>query len=327
MPVGFRLRAPEPADAERVAEISNAETIEALGFGDTTVAELLADWTSPQEIEGPRSAVVEDAAGVIVAYLFLEADHVKHEVFGYATLALDPPPGLPAAVLGEIEERAAWWHDRAGIANGVLRLGALDAPGAWPGVLAAAGYRQARRFLLMRRPLDGEVEAPQWPDGIALAPFERDGDARAVHAALADAFQDHWGPPFEPYERWWHTIFEQPGMEFREDLVLVARAGDEIAGVLLAAARASESRDAGYVAELGVRRAFRRQGLARALLLESFRRFRALGRREALLHVDAESETGATGVYRTAGMQEQRMYANWEKAPGADEVITARASP
>jgi ribosomal protein S18 acetylase RimI-like enzyme len=102
-------------------------------------------------------------------------------------------------------------------------------------------------------------------------------------------------------------------MEFRDDLLLVARAGDEIAGALLAAARASESRDAGYVAELGVRRAFRRQGLARALLLASFHRFRALGRREALLHVDEQSETGATSVYRSAGMREQRMYANWER--------------
>jgi ribosomal protein S18 acetylase RimI-like enzyme len=83
--------------------------------------------------------------------------------------------------------------------------------------------------------------------------------------------------------------------------------------VLLAAARASESPDAGYVAELGVRRPYRRHGLARALLLESFHRFRALGRREALLHVDAESETGATSVYRGVGMREERMYANWQR--------------
>ena len=102
-------------------------------------------------------------------------------------------------------------------------------------------------------------------------------------------------------------------MEFRDDLILVARTGDEVAGVLLGAARASESAEAGYVAELGVRRPYRRRGLARALLLESFHRFRALGRREALLHVDDESETGATSVYGAAGMHPQPMYAHWER--------------
>jgi mycothiol synthase len=313
LPAGFRLRPPVAADAERVAEISNAETIAALGFGDTTVDELLADWSMPHEVEGPRAAVLEDASGAVVAYLFVEVDAVQQEVFGYATLPLAPPPGLPAAVLAELERRAAWWHARAGIADGVLRLGALDAPGAWPGALEEAGYRRTRRFLLMRRSLAGELPTPQWPDGVELAPFDREADARAVHAALAEAFADHYGPPFESFASWWHTTFEQPGMEFRDDLVLVARAGSAIAGVLLAAARASESPDAGYVAELGVRRPYRRHGLGRALLLESFHRFRALGRREALLHVDEESETGASGVYRAAGMRAERMYANWQR--------------
>ena len=80
---------PRPADAERVAELSNAETIAALGFGDTTVEELLTDWSAPHEIDGPRAAVVEDAAGAIVAYLLIEGDQAEHEVFGYAVLPLD----------------------------------------------------------------------------------------------------------------------------------------------------------------------------------------------------------------------------------------------
>ena len=313
LPAGFRLRAPQPADAERVAELSNAETIAALGFGDTTVDELLTDWSAPHDVDGPRAAVVEDAAGAIVAYLLVEADHVEHEVFGYAVLPLAPPPGLPEAVLAEIEERAAWWHAQAGVAHRVLRMGSLDAPGAWPATLEAAGYRITRRFLLMRRSLDGAIEAPQWPAGISIRPFDRAADARAAHAALAEAFEDHYGPPFETFAWWWHAIFERPSMEFRDDLILVARAGDDVAGVLLGAARASESPEAGYVAELGVRRPYRRRGLGRALLLESFHRFRALGRREALLHVDDESETGATGVYRAVGMSSQPMYANWER--------------
>jgi ribosomal protein S18 acetylase RimI-like enzyme len=315
LPPGFRLREPVPADAERIAELANAETIAALGFGDTTADELLTDWSAPREVEGPRAAVVEDAAGAVTAYLCLEADHPDEEVFGYAVLPLAPPPGLAAGLLEELEQRAAWWRAHAG-SDAVLRLGALDAPSAWPAAIEAAGYRRTRRFLLMRRSLEATIEPPVWPDGIALRPFDR-ADARAVHAALAEAFVDHWGPPFESYERWWHTVFDQPSMEYRDDLILVAHAGGEVAGALLAAARATESREAGYVAELGVRRPYRGHGLGHALLLEAFRRFQVLGRREALLHVDQDSETGATSVYRRAGMREEPMYASWERPAGA----------
>ena len=312
LPDGFHLRVPVAADAERVAALANAETIAALGFTDTTADELRTAWTRPEETEGPRDAVVEDATGAIVGYLSLHVDPVEHEAFGFLVTMLEPPPGLPAAMLCELEERAAWWHRRAG-ASGTVRIGTLDAPGVWPDTLEAAGYRQMRRLFLMRRSLADAPEAPVWPDGIVLAPFDRAADARAVHAALADAFRDDFGPPYEPFEQWSHSTLEQPSMEFADDLVLVARAGGEVAGVLVAAARAAESPDAGYVAELGVRRAFRRRGLGRALLLESFARLRALGRAEVVLHVDAASQTGATSVYRAAGMREERMYANWRR--------------
>jgi mycothiol synthase len=317
LPPGFRLRPAVPADAEPVAALCNAETFAALGITDTTADELRSDWTQPHEAAGPREAVVEDTAGTIVGYLSVHVDPVEHEAFGFLVATLEPPPGLPAAMLEELEQRAAWWHRRAGV-EGTVRIGTLDAPGVWPDALAAAGYRQTRRLLLMRRPLDEAPEPPQWPDGIALVPFDRAADARAVHAALTEAFADDFGPPYEPFEQWSHGLFEQPAMEYRDDLVLVARAGDEVAGVLLAAARASESPEAGYVAELGVRRPWRRRGLGRALLLEAFSRLRAAGRAEAVLHVDAQSLTGATSVYRAAGMREERMYANWQRPkPGA----------
>src|SRR6185503_20228168 len=105
---------------------ANAETVAALGFGDTTVEELLTDWSVPHEIDGPRAAVVEDGSGDVVAYLMLEADHPDEEVFGYAVLPPAPPAGLAAGLVEELERRAAWWRAHAGSAA-VLRLGALDA--------------------------------------------------------------------------------------------------------------------------------------------------------------------------------------------------------
>ena len=57
---------------------------------------------------------------------------------------------------------------------------------------------------------------------------------------------------------------------------------------------------------LGVRRAWRRQGLGEALLLRSFAAFRQRGLTRGTLGVDASSVTGATRLYERAGMRVYR---------------------
>ena len=61
--------------------------------------------------------------------------------------------------------------------------------------------------------------------------------------------------------------------------------------------------DEGWVGVLGVRRPWRRRGLARALLYESFREIRERGKPRAKLGVDAANPTGATRLYESAGMR------------------------
>ncbi len=59
----------------------------------------------------------------------------------------------------------------------------------------------------------------------------------------------------------------------------------------------------GWVNLLGVRRPWRRRGVALALLQHSFREFYARDRRKVGLGVDAQSLTGATRLYEKAGMR------------------------
>lgn len=315
LPAGLTLRPPEARDAEAVARLCNAETMAILGLSDTTPEELLSSWSQPFEVEGPRDVLVVDGAGTIVAFVAVDVSTADHEVFGYGVVPVQPVEGLADALLAELEERAGWWHRRYDARPGVLRIGGLDAPGVWVDAVERGGYQLARRFLLMRAPLGDPPEPSAWPPGYALRPFDRDADARAVHAAFADGFADHFGPPYDPYDPWFHKLFVQPALSFRDDLILVAWCGDEVAGALVAAETAAETADGGYVGELAVRRAHRKRGLGRALLLESFARLRELGRTEVLLHVDADSETNATGLYRSVGMREQPMYGTWLK-PG-----------
>jgi mycothiol synthase len=62
----------------------------------------------------------------------------------------------------------------------------------------------------------------------------------------------------------------------------------------------------GWVARLGVRRPWRRQGLGEALLRTSFARFQTVGYTRAGLMVDASSLTNAVALYERAGMHVQK---------------------
>ena len=92
-------------------------------------------------------------------------------------------------------------------------------------------------------------------------------------------------------------------------LWFIAESDGTIAGVSLCKMRD----DAGHVQTLGVRRAFRRNGLGLALLRHSFSEFYRRGVRIVRLDVDSENLTGATKLYQRAGMREVRRFALYRK--------------
>ena len=72
----------------------------------------------------------------------------------------------------------------------------------------------------------------------------------------------------------------------------------------------------GRVQVLGVRRPWRKRGVARALLLHAFAEFRSRGLTGAMLGVDAESLTGADRLYEQVGMHVAARFVVYEKAAG-----------
>jgi mycothiol synthase len=190
---------------------------------------------------------------------------------------------------------------------GVERVhqGALLDPAA-DALLRSRGYREVRRFYEMTVAFEAEPPAPAMPAGIELEPFVEE-DARAFHAALDESFRDHWEHNSRPFDEWWGLHRSSPA--FDPTLWLVARAGQEIAGVALNAAAS----DGGHVGALGVRRPWRGRGIARALLLQSFLEFRRRGWRRASLGVDAASPTGATRLYESVGMEVELEEVVYEK--------------
>jgi mycothiol synthase len=165
------------------------------------------------------------------------------------------------------------------------------------------GYREVRRFWEMLIELDEKTPEPS-------APVERfaEEDAERFHAALEEAFAEHWEHEPETLDEWWTR--QRRRANFDPSLWFVIRDGDEIAGAARCEARPSE----GWVGSLGVRPAWRGRGYGRALLLHAFREFRRRGLTRAGLGVDAANATGATQLYESVGMRVADENVVWRKA-------------
>jgi len=134
------------------------------------------------------------------------------------------------------------------------------------------------------------------PDGLTITAYDP-GQARQVHQAHIDAFADHWGFQARSFERW--SLMTLGSATFDAPLSVVATAGAEIAGYTLAYNDLVADRV--YIGQVGVRRPWRRRGLAAAMLARVLRLAADAGRKTAALDVDADSLTGAVGVYERVG--------------------------
>jgi ribosomal protein S18 acetylase RimI-like enzyme len=162
--------------------------------------------------------------------------------------------------------------------------------------------------------------AAPWPQEFRLRAAERDEDWRPILDAVRDAWRDHWGyieSPFEDHFTRWSHRWQQ---YFAPGLWLLAEADETIAGVCLCEPSVNGDGSYGWVATLAVRRAYRRRGLATALLDQAFVMLHGLGKTRVGLGVDASSLTGATRLYERAGMSIHTRYSQYEKElrPGID---------
>jgi len=69
----------------------------------------------------------------------------------------------------------------------------------------------------------------------------------------------------------------------------------------------------GYIQGIAVRRAWRKRGVATALLAGCLRLLKARGLGEAALYVDSENPSGAVGLYERAGFRVVRREGTYRK--------------
>jgi mycothiol synthase len=194
--------------------------------------------------------------------------------------------------------------------------------GSWSGerqagdgaLLEAAGFEPKRWFFEMVRPTLDDLPARAMPDGLEIRPIHPDL-ARQVWHADVEAFQDHWGG-FDGSEAHLQRWLDNPKTDL--SIWVVAFDGDEVAGGVINSIDPDQNAalgiQRGWLSSVFTRRAWRRRGLASALIAESFRILASRGMTSAALGVDADNPSGALGLYEGLGFEVDSRSTAWRKA-------------
>jgi mycothiol synthase len=282
-------------------EVINASARAADGE-DEYGAEDFRTWLTSPKLTPERDICLAEEDARVVGYADVDPQGTD-PVRWWCDLRVHPESDLDEVV----PQLVSWAEQRA--ASGILRCWASSRATDVAAVYAQLGFRTVRHSFRMALELGPDSEAPVWPGGIEVSPFEP-GQEHDVYEAIRETWLDTWEPWEESFDEWAHWWFGRDG--FDPSLWFLARDGDEIAGFSLCLP--SETRkDTCIVSLLGVRRPWRRRGLGEALLRHSFAEFWRRGFRRAQLGVDAESPTGATRLYERVGMRVVRRLDFYEK--------------
>jgi len=311
-PEPYRTRPARRNDLDALVQLFEARDDADVGFIDQAREEILADWAFPTFDFDRDSVVAESSDGSIAAYGLVLALDPSVQMFGMGKVhPAHERRGLGAALVDEAE-RSASARLRPGV-SAPFRTGVPQTDVAAIDLLVGRSYRHARSFWNMQRALPAHEIVTNMPAGITMRIGSAD-DEPLVHRLLDEAFRHHFG--YEPmtFEERQREYLGVPGYD--PSLVVLAFADDEPAG---ASVNLASDEGIGWVGEIGVLSAFRRRGVATALLTRSFAELAARDHHEVRLGVDTENTTGATHLYDSVGMTVRRRWDLFEKQMSGSE--------
>jgi mycothiol synthase len=304
LPKGFLFRATTTDDAQGIVDLMNIWDEIEMGKSELTVQFILDDWKHLKIEEVGR--IVVDSEGRVVGSeeLFHKTLEAPYMLDGYVhpdCLNL----GIGSFLLQEGLQRVAEQAERDGKQQYSVQANIFGGNESAQKLLLDHGFQVIRYFYRMEQHFVEPPIVAELPEGIEIRPFERGHHEQALYEAVEEAFQDHWNHFAKPFDEWLDTLY---GDGYEDGLSLVAWDGDQIVGSALCYYRG----DGGWIRNLSVRRAWRRRGVAQALLQSAFAGFYQRGRSWVGLGVDASSPTGATRVYERAGMKVTARYETYE---------------
>ena len=196
----------------------------------------------------------------------------------------------------------------------VLEAWVADSETHWESLLLEAGYEAVRWGLTMVRPDLENIPDLPLPEGLEVRPVQQE-QVPIIWAAAKEAFRDHWG---YSEDEWDDDVANfQEARTYDPSLWQVAWDGDQVAGMVQNFIDEEQNeeygRKRGWTEGICVRRPWRRQGLARALIARSFRLLKELGMTEAALGVDPDNLNGALQLYKSMGFREVQRFTTYRK--------------
>jgi ribosomal protein S18 acetylase RimI-like enzyme len=306
-------------DADRCAEISTAVAARAGADEQFRSQDLLTEWTEPGYCLGDSSLGIVNKSGNLIAYAVFVASE-DPPVRPWFNWAVDP-----ACQHGDIRPRLlAWAIDRG---RAVITKCPPEARvSLWGGVhrgycadelaLRAAGFARQRVWHEMRIDMLERPTPKALPAGFIARPYRHDEDLPILVDLVRDAFSDHFGHIEQSFdrdlERFRHWL--EGSSYFAAERVMLAahEATGVVAGSVMPMTEHYRRPGLGYIDTVGVRKAYRRQGLAAAMLTNCLVDYWDRGIKSVCLEVDGESLTNAMSLYERVGMHVHSSYDSYE---------------
>jgi mycothiol synthase len=176
------------------------------------------------------------------------------------------------------------------------------------------GFGHSRIFHLMQIDFSSESPPPlgktgRWPEGIGVREFVPGQDDETLVAAYQEAFANHYGiihQPFEAELEEWRQLMQDDDFDASLWFLAIDVVDGVVVGLCICKAAAVGDPERGKISDLGIRPAWRRRGIGRALLLHAFAELAGRGIHGAVLTVDTESKSGAPALYEGVGMRSMR---------------------
>jgi mycothiol synthase len=280
---------------------------EALGVAPEPVDAFLSWMLRLPYVRRERDTVVVECGADVVGSLTMQHDPAavgSHLTF---EIGVDPSASDLALERWLVDRAEAVAAERADERPSAVHAIVVAGDESQETLLASRGYRHVRVTHEMEIALDGPRCDVPLPGGITARTFEPGRDERTFWRVHEEAFEGHFGFVPKPYESFAAEWYESD--DWDPSRVLFA----EVDGHVVAEVAWIDAGADGYIPSLGVVPAYRRRGIAAALLSRAFDDVAAAGKARATLSVDTENATGAVGVYERAGMRAYRAWHVYER--------------
>lgn len=329
LPEQYAAARPQASDAADVAALVAEHEQRGKGSSSASESSVLISLTGIGSWTRRQVLIRERTSGDLVAWLSVHdraAGRALVDCIVSHALAEDAAETLAAPLFHSAERYAQDIGAMRGLPWTLLDTGAFEADDRQQRFLAAAGYEQVRTWLQMSRPVRAEEAASrpapregvvvrrveQHPDGLPVAQ-----DLQAVHQVLEESFADHFSSYRESFPEFVMRLREDPGHRWDHWwLATVETDGGVLpAGALVSSVIGHDAsgREGSYVDYIGVHRRARGRGVAKALLHTVIADAAERGRGRVGLEVDADSPTGADGLYASLGWETSYRTQSWHR--------------